>query len=162
MDYGLFRVFRDFIFEKRKERFPIIPHVETVRVFRKIVVRVVFQNEDAVVGQQVFFQNKDRDRVDRRQRIGRPGEDVIEPRFRRFDELEHVHLIDFHVVRDAQFFHRLADELDGRAEFIDVGHVAAAARTKFIRVRAGAAEQVEALAFLKIELIVEDIEQGFF
>ncbi len=145
--------------EETKNRLAIRPHIHQLRVVQKVVVRIVLQHKEPVGQQQVFFKNQVGNGINRRQRVGRPGENVVELRTTMFDKMKYVHLLDGQLFFNAERLCRLAHETHSERKIVHIRHILTAPRNELIAVAARAAEQVEHFRLLEINQVIQNIEQ---
>ena len=119
----------------------------------------VFEDEDAVVGEDVGGEEEVWERGEAVDGVGRVGEDDVEAAVGALEEVEdvgadhaevgHLHASGFGL-----------DEVGAVGVDVDGGYLARAARNKFEGDGAGAGEEVEDGALLEIDIVGEDVEKA--
>lgn len=104
-----------------------MPHIHQMGVVQEVVVWVVFEHKQAVRCEQIFFENQVGNNIDRRQGIGRAGEDVVELSRGMLQKTKHVHMQDFETGFDVQFLRCFPDKLNTTREFVDIRGIGASA-----------------------------------
>lgn len=126
----------------------------------KVVVRIVLQYQPAIGLEHPSGQYEIGYLRDVGQRVRRPGKNVVVLTAIGGNKSEYIGPNDADEVGYTQLLRCFAHEIDAAGKFIYISHLGTASGDKLIAMAACTPKKVEHFDFLKVEVVVDDVEQA--